>query len=71
MRLTNKKALEKLKRKNKGNALLTKAINKLIADIDENDWKDQTELNKTRQEQMQTMYIATDFTFSTSIFIEQ
>jgi mRNA-degrading endonuclease HigB of HigAB toxin-antitoxin module len=48
MRLTNKKALEKLKRKNKGNALLTKAINKLIADIDENDWKDQTELNKTR-----------------------
>lgn len=48
MRLTRKKILEKLKRKNKGNVSLTKAIDKLIKDIDENDWKDQTELNKTR-----------------------
>ncbi len=48
MRLTNKKILEKLKRKNKGNALLVKAIDKLIEDIDENDWEDQIELNKTR-----------------------
>ena len=71
MRLTNKKILEKLKRKNKGNVLLTRAIDKLIKDIDENDWKDQTELNKTRQDKMQTMFIATDFTFSTSIFTEQ
>ena len=48
MRLTSKKILEKLKRKNKGNVPLTKAIDKLIKDIDENDWKDQAELNKTR-----------------------
>jgi len=34
MRLTNKKILEKLKRKNKGNIPLTKAIDKLIKDID-------------------------------------
>lgn len=48
MRLTNKKILEKLKRKNKGNTLLVKAIDKLIEDIDDNDWKDQTELSKIR-----------------------
>lgn len=48
MRLTNKKILEKLKRKNKGNVSLTKAIDKLIKDINENDWNDQKELNKTR-----------------------
>ena len=48
MRLTNKKLLEKLKRKNKGNALLINAIDKLIEDIDVNDWKEQTELIKTR-----------------------
>jgi len=46
MRLINKKALEK--RKNRGNLLLTKAIDKLILDINGNDWKNQTELNKTR-----------------------
>ena len=49
MRLTNKKILEKLKRKNKGNSLL-ETIDKLIDDINENDWKDQTELNKTRSD---------------------
>lgn len=48
MRLTNKKKLEKLKRKDKGNVLLTKAIDKLIKDIDEHEWKDQSELSKTR-----------------------
>lgn len=48
MRLINKKVLEKLKRKNKGNTLLVKAIDKLVDDIDESDWGDQTELNKTR-----------------------
>lgn len=41
MRLTNKKILEKLKRKNKGNIPLAKAIDKLIKDVDESDWKDQ------------------------------
>lgn len=50
MRLTNKKLLEKLKRKNKGNVLLAKAIDKLIKDINESNWKDPTGLNKTRQD---------------------
>jgi len=48
MRLINKKLLEKLKRKNRGNTHLIKAINILIKDIGKNDWKDQNELNKTR-----------------------
>lgn len=50
MRLTNKKLLEKLKRKNKGNVALTKAVDKLIKDITDNNWKNQTELNETRQD---------------------
>src|SRR5690606_26672434 len=48
MRLTNKKALEKLKKKNRGNLPLSNAINKLIKDIEDNGWKNQTELNKIR-----------------------
>jgi len=48
MRLTNKKILEKLKRKNRGNIPLIRAIDKLIKDIVENHWKDQNELNNTR-----------------------
>ncbi len=48
MRLINKKILEKLKRKNRGNVTLTKAIDKLIKDIDENNWKDPVELKNTR-----------------------
>lgn len=48
MRLTNKKILEKLKRKNRGNAPFIRAIDKLIKDIGENHWKDQNELNNTR-----------------------
>ena len=48
MRLINKKILEKLKRKNKGNSALVKAIDKLIEDIDANEWQDQTELTETR-----------------------
>lgn len=50
MRLINKKALEKLKRKNKGNVLLTDAIDKLIKDIEDNNWKNQTELNQIRSD---------------------
>ncbi len=50
MRLTNKKALEKLKRKNKGNTPLANAIDKLIEDIEGNDWKNQTELNESRSD---------------------
>lgn len=48
MRLTNKKVLEKLKRENRGNATLSKAIDRLIKDIHENNWKDQNELDKIR-----------------------
>lgn len=50
MRLINKKILEKLKRKNIGNIPLTKAIDQLFKDIEENAWKNQTELNKTRKD---------------------
>lgn len=50
MRLTNKKVSEKLKRKNRGNVSLAKAVDKLIKDINKNDWINQTELNKIRQD---------------------
>ena len=48
MRLTGKKILEKLKRKNSENVPLTKAVDKLIDDIEKNDWKNQAELNRIR-----------------------
>ena len=47
MRLTGKKILEKLKRKNKGNSKLVKAIDKLISDIEDNDWKNEEEFRET------------------------
>jgi len=50
MRLINKKILQKLKRKNKGNKLLTREIDKLISDIEDNVWKDQKDLNRTRSD---------------------
>lgn len=50
MRLANKKALEKLKRKNRGNTSLAKEIELLIEDIESNEWKDQTQLNETRSD---------------------
>lgn len=50
MRLINKKLLEKLKRKNRGNILLEKAITELINDIEGNNWKDNTELKVTRSD---------------------
>lgn len=50
MRLVNKKALEKLKRKNKGNVPLTTAIDKLINDIENHNWKNQNELDQTRSD---------------------
>lgn len=50
MRLTNKKLLEKLKRKNRGNVPLTTAIDQLIKDILENQWRSQKELNATRKD---------------------
>lgn len=48
MRLTNKKALEKLKRKNRGNISLSNAIDKLIKDFEDNEWSTPAELNQTR-----------------------
>lgn len=48
MRLINKKTLEKLKNKNRGNMSLSNAIDKLIKDVEDSEWKNQTELNKIR-----------------------
>ncbi|WP_373495531.1 type II toxin-antitoxin system HigB family toxin [Aquiflexum sp.] len=48
MRLVNKKVLEKLKKKNRGNVPLSNAIDKLIEDIENNDWENQTKLIKSR-----------------------
>ena len=48
MRLTNKKSLEKLKWKNRGNAALGNAIDKLIKDIEGHQWNNQTEINQAR-----------------------
>ena len=48
MRLTNKKALEKLKRKHKGNKLLALAIEKLVCDIETSHWETQMELQTSR-----------------------
>lgn len=40
----------KLKRKNRGNVPLIKAVDQLMKDIDEHNWRNQTELNKTRKD---------------------
>lgn len=48
MRLVNKKALEKIKRKNKGNKLLNKEIDKLISDIEGNNWRNSFEMSRIR-----------------------
>lgn len=48
MRLTGKKKLEKLKRKNIGNTKLVQEIEKLINDIEENNLSDIDEFKKTR-----------------------
>ena len=48
MNLINKGLLERLKRKNRGNVKLTKAIDKLILDIIENEWNSQLELKQAR-----------------------
>ena len=50
MRLIGKKQLEKLKRKNKGNTPLVLEINNLIKDIEESNWKNQTELKAVRKD---------------------
>lgn len=48
MRLIGKKKLEKLKRKNIGNTKLVQEIEKLIKDIEENNWNTIEELKKNR-----------------------
>jgi mRNA-degrading endonuclease HigB of HigAB toxin-antitoxin module len=50
MRLTGKKKLEKLKRKNKGNTKLCKEIDQLITDVEGNEWANETELKITRND---------------------
>ena len=48
MRLIGKHKLEKLKRKNRGNISLTREIEKLIVDIEINEWENKAELKATR-----------------------
>jgi mRNA interferase HigB len=48
MRLIGKSKLEKLKRKNKGNTKLCKEINRLIDDIQNNEWTNEKELKTSR-----------------------
>src|SRR5690625_5178867 len=50
MRLINKKALEKLKRKKRGNASLAKEIDQLIEDFENHNWKSQEELKQARKD---------------------
>ena len=50
MRLIGKHKLEKLKRKNRGNVSLTRDINKLIVDIEMNEWKSKAALKETRSD---------------------
>jgi len=46
--LINRSLLERLKRKNRGNTKLIKGIDRLIDDIQTNDWKSQLEMKETR-----------------------
>ena len=50
MRLIGKHKLEKLKRKNRGNISLTREIEKLIVDIEINEWENKAELKATRSD---------------------
>lgn len=50
MNLINRSLLEKVKRKNQGNLKLIKVIDKLINDIQVNNWDSQIELKETRQD---------------------
>lgn len=50
MRLINKKALEKIKRKKKGNASLASEIDLLIKDFETHNWQSQEELKKDRKD---------------------
>jgi len=46
--LINKRLLELLRRKNRGNAKLSKSINRLISDVEQNDWNSPLELKQSR-----------------------
>lgn len=74
MRLIGKKILEKAKRKNKGNRPLTKEIDKLIKDIEDNEWISQSELIKTRPDadcvHSEGFYFFNIFVHRTMILIE-
>lgn len=48
MELLRKQKLIKLKRKNRGNTKLVKAIDKLITDIENAEWKEQVDIKKSR-----------------------
>jgi len=48
MELVNRKVLVKLKNKEKGNKLLCDAIDKLIKDIESNDWKTKEQVKQSR-----------------------
>ena len=48
MRLIGKKMLEKIKRKNKGNTQLSRAIDDLVNEIENNNWKDEKEIKKAK-----------------------
>lgn len=48
MEIVGRSKLEKLKRKNKGNTALCKAIDELLALIEKSNWNNQKELRKDR-----------------------
>ncbi len=50
MRIINKHILGKLIRKNRGNSKLENAVQQLISDIEESDWKNPIDLTKNRQD---------------------
>ncbi len=50
MRLINKKALEKLKRKKRGNVSLVKEIDQLIEDFETHNWQSPDEIKKDRKD---------------------
>jgi mRNA-degrading endonuclease HigB of HigAB toxin-antitoxin module len=50
LRIINKHILSKLIRKNRGNSKLENAVQQLISDIEESDWKNPTDLTKNRQD---------------------
>ena len=50
MRLVGKKRLEKLRRKNKGNASLSNEIDILIEVIEQSKWKNQLEIKEARKD---------------------